>query len=192
MKKFIALLILLAGTQAQASLLSFSLDKSQYAPGQTITAELYVSDFGSPLGGFFAELLYDPAQLTLLGWEFGTGLDGNSLQFASHDRSLGSLMMDEYADLFADQNWLAGLQGTRFMLARFSFQAIGQGQQSLALGSYYLGLLSHDNQLLEVDAPAISFKVSAQAVSEPVGLWLMLPAGMWILRRRLIRWHQKE
>ena len=182
MRKLFLLLITLASFSANATLLSLSLDQSQYQQGETVNVQLVASDLSFTLGGFAAELSFDPATLSLTDVVFGNGFDDGfgSFSFAD-DATPGAVFVEDYADLFADEAIIAANQGVSFVLASFSFTAVALGAHSIDLLNG-AELISFDNQLLEVlDGLSVAFDVTA--VPEP-GILALILTGLLVLRRR--------
>ena len=187
MKNIVLLLAVLISFNSNAALISISLDKSQYQLNETISGQLVVSEFTESLGGFWAQLNFDPVVLSMESWQFGNGFDDGlgSLQFDEYNESGGSLYLGDYSDLFADTNVLLANQGTEFVLASFTAKSNFAGSHMLTSNDF--GLLNFDNDFVDVNfVPQNINVVNATQVPEP-GTWLLMFASLLILGRSQFR-----
>lgn len=185
MKKLFFGFLLLISTSSHSAIIELQLDKSEYQVGETINVQMLVSDFAELLGGFSAQLNYATSGLAISGWAFGGGFDDGfgSLQFDDHEVAAGNLSLSDYAFLFSDDAILTVAQGTSFMLASFSFQALSAGQHMLDIADIALVNLAND-QLLFPDLISVSILVSdANKVSAPASV-LLLGLGLLLMRVR--------
>lgn len=183
MKNLLLALSLMLSFTSQATLIDIQLDQPIFEQGESISGQLVVSDFSYNLGGFAAELTFDPAQLTLANWAFGNGFDDGlgSYQFAD-DSAVGVLYLDDFADLAADLAVITTNQGTSFVLATFEFTSLSTGMHSLGLRN--AEVVDFDNTLTEwVNDANTSFSVNSTQVPEPTTGILMLAGLMFALRR---------
>ena len=187
MKNIFLLLAVLISFNSNAALISISLDKSQYQLNETISGQLVVSEFTESLGGFWAQLNFDPVVLSMESWQFGNGFDDGlgSLQFDEYNESGGSLYLGDYSDLFADTNVLLANQGTEFVLASFTAKSNSAGSHMLTSNDF--GLLNFGNDFVDVNfVPQNINVVNATQVPEP-GTWLLMFASLLILGRSQFR-----
>ncbi|SNY45503.1 PEP-CTERM protein-sorting domain-containing protein [Arsukibacterium tuosuense] len=185
MKSIVLALCLLFSGLSHATLIQLATERSDYQIGETIVVSLSVSDVTETLGGFWAEILYPTSALSLLDWQFGEGFDDGfgSSPFADHDASSGTLYLEEYADLWADESILEGLQGSSFVLATFSFLATEAGNILLSFNPAEFGAINFDNDFIDVSTADLNFTVNAVQVPVPTTAILMI-AGMALLLRR--------
>ena len=187
MKNIFLLLAVLISFNSNAALISISLDKSQYQLNETISGQLVVSEFTESLGGFWAQLNFEPVVLSMESWQFGNGFDDGlgSLQFDEYNESGGSLYLGDYSDLFADTNVLLANQGTEFVLASFTAKSNSAGSHMLTSNDF--GLLNFGNDFVDVNfVPQNINVVNATQVPEP-GTWLLMFASLLILGRSQFR-----
>ncbi len=182
MKHLISALLLLLSTSSHAALIYFEADQSSYQQGEDIQVNMFVSDFSGTLGGFFAELFYDP-QLNLQSWQFGNGFDDGlgSMQDWGYASS-GYFALSDYTFAF-DENLLSH-QGNNFMLASFIFTASDTGNFWLDLNSAASGLLSFDNDFVDFSSSALAINISPAAEIPLPATALLLLAGLPLLRLR--------
>ncbi|WP_019676088.1 PEP-CTERM sorting domain-containing protein [Arsukibacterium perlucidum] len=185
MKSILLALGILFSGLSHATLIQLDTERSDYKIGETIVVTLSVSDFTETLSGFWAEIFYSSSAISLLDWHFGEGFDDGfgSSPFADHDASSGALYLEEYADFFADESILAGLQGSSFVLATFSFLATETGNILLSFNPEKFGALNFANDFIDVNTADLNFTVSAVEVPVPTTALLMF-AGMALLLRR--------
>lgn len=177
MKKFILLLVALVAFNGHAALIEITLDDNNYQLNDTVNGQIIVTDFNDLLGGFSTELNYNPSALQLLDWQLGDGFDDGfgSYQYSEHDASLGRLVLDDYADFFADTSILSSNQGNEFVLASFSFSALSVGSQVLGLNALNSELINFDNDFVAARFNGVSFNVNgATAVPTPASIILMV------------------
>jgi len=182
MKYLITLLSLVISINANATLLAINFDDTDYAVGDTVTGELVVSGFTETLGGFFTEIAFDEQLLSLTGFSFGNGFDDGLGSFSLADDSFaGFLSLEDYADLGADSSILALNQGSSFVLANFTFEALSAGLQTVSIlaGSE---VISFDNAELAI-LPGSSASFNVTQVPEPTTGLLLLAGLAGLLRR---------
>jgi len=183
MKNLLLILSLFISGFSQAGLIEIEFDQDNYQVNDTIYGQLIVSDFDETLGGFFAEMTYLPSNLSLIDWQFGSAFDFGSTYALSN---AASLYLEEYTWSF-DEGLLASLQGSRFMLASFSFTALTIGQQSIGFNRDSSGLLNFNFDDLTTSYQAGSFMVTAgnpTPVPAPATLLLFVSALILLSRNR--------
>ncbi|GAC19327.1 PEP-CTERM sorting domain-containing protein [Paraglaciecola arctica] len=180
MKNFLLALSLVLSVNVQAAVIKFNLDASDYQVGDTISGQLVVSDFSGLLGAFWADMEYSTSGVSVLGWSFGVGFDDGlgSLSIGNNDSVSGILSLEEYSDPFADTAILTAAQGTAFVLANFTLEALSAGDYDLSLGLF--GLLDFDNA--DVDTTAENARFSITQVPEPATIVIFALASMMLLR----------
>lgn len=179
-------LLLLTSYHSNAAFITLEADQACYNVGDTVTVDLNVSGFEQLLGGFFAELLYSPLQLTLQSWQFGQGFDDGlgSYQWHSHDAANGILQLDDYADFSADTSLLLTQQGSMFTLVRLSFSALTAGQFDLGLLASGTGLLSFNNDYLPLTLQGTTINVVNTTQVPLPATALLFASGLVLLPRQ--------
>lgn len=182
MKKFILTLMAIFSFNSQATLITLELDKAQYQENDLITLNLIASNFAYPLGGFAAEVAFEHNQLELMSWQFGNGFDDGLGSYQYADNSIdGLLYIDNYADIFADENVIIANQGVEFILASIVLKASVAGEHIINL----LGnaqVISFDNFNIETLNGA-NITASVNKVPEPLSALILL-TGLALLYRR--------
>jgi hypothetical protein len=182
MKKLLILLSVLLSTYSQAGIIEINFDKDNYLLGETIYGELVVRDFDQALGGFFAEITYQPNSLSLIDWDFGNGFD-DGITFDEHKSA--SLYLEEYTLSF-DESYIANLQGTNFTLASFSFSASELGEHFVNFNLMNSALLDFDFGDISPQFSGSSFNVTNNLptpVPTPATL-LLLASGLFFLTQK--------
>mgnify|MGYP001067301051 CR=1 FL=1 len=189
MRRFILVLTTLLSFAANASLIQIKLDKGTFLSGESITGQLVATNLTHPIGGFTADIEFDPFNLSLDAWSLGNGLDaGDGSLDLSDDTIPGFLMLSEFtwsdwSDTTAEAV-ASAIQGTEFILASFEFSAFSLGSHSISLAGGS-SLVSFDNLLEEsFGAQTINFSVVDAQVPAPLTLVLIL-TGLFLLRRKL-------
>ncbi|MCT6698492.1 cohesin domain-containing protein [Rheinheimera sp. 4Y26] len=190
-KTLFAAAALFFAAQSQATVINIQLDKNQYEVGDTVKAELWLSDIQDLVTGFDASLLFNSNLLQLQNVSFGDFL---SIPAVGSDRDFfadnGELTLWELFFGFSTEDLtdLAAVQpGSNFRLASISFTALKNGLAKLQLGSASV--------VYEASSPYIDMEVRSElaqaqigdqttAVSAPATAWLMLPALLLMLRLR--------
>lgn len=173
MKKLIGFIALCASFYTNATLISLSFDKSVYQQNEQVQGQIIAYDLSYTLGGFAGEVIFDDSLLTLNDWQFGNGFDDGlgSYSFAD-DTIAGKLVLEDYADLFADETVIANNQGTGFVLASFTFTPMALGLHNVNIANGF-ELISFDNINLErFDSFSSSFSVVA--VDEPGFVFIIM------------------
>lgn len=185
MKSMLFALCLLFSGVSHAALIQLHADRSDYQIGETITVTLFISDLTETIGGFWADVLYPSSVVSLLNWQFGSGFDDGfgSYPYDDHNAVAGSIYLNDYADLFADEAILAAQQGSSFVLATFSFLATQAGNVLLSFNPMDFGAVNFANDFINVSATDLNLTVSAAQVPAPATVVLML-AGLGLLYRR--------
>ena len=192
LKKLFAAAALLLSLQSQATVTTVELDKSQYEVGETVTAQLWLSDIQTLVTGFNTSLLFNNQLLQLQSVLFGEFL---SLPAVGSDQgtqqNAGQLDLWELFFGFSteDMDELRAVQpGNKFLLANISFTSLKNGLSALSLrnsevvyepvGSapYIDTDLMPGGAFVQTGNPAL--------VSAPATAWLMLPAFLMLLRLR--------
>lgn len=192
-KTLFAAAALLFAVQSQATVINIQLDQNQYQAGDTVTAELWLSDIQDLVTGFDASLLFNSKLLQLQNVSFGDFL---SIPAVGSDRDFfadnGKLTLWELYFGFSteDMTDLAAVQpGTSFRLASISFTALKNGLAKLQLDSasvVYEAIGSSPYMDMEVRSELAQVQIGDQAtaVSAPATAWLLLPALLLMLRLR--------
>lgn len=192
-KTLFAAAALFFAAQSEATVINIQLDKNQYEVGDTVKAELWLSDIQDLVTGFDASLLFNSKLLQLQNVSFGNSL---SLPAVSSDRDFfadnGELMLWELFFGFSteDMTDLAALQqGSSFRLASISFTALKNGLAKLQLGSASVvyepvGQTPYFDMEVRTELAQVQIGDQATAVSAPATAWLMLPALLLMLRLR--------
>lgn len=182
MKNLIIVISLLLSFSTQATLMSISLDKTSYQVNDTITAQLVISDLSYILGGFDAEVNFDPSMLGLTGWSFGTGFDDGIVGSIADGDDLfpGALILAEYTEPNADANILAQRQGNGFVFATFTFSALSAGPMEIFLMD---GLLVSLDNMFDEGFSGTSSIVNVTSVPEPASALLLL-SSLLLIRTR--------
>lgn len=172
MKSLIISLLTLFTLNCQATLIELTLDKASYQQGETVTATIVAKNFPYTLGGFAGEMNFDNSALSLISWQFGQGFDDGFGSYSYADDSVnGSLYLEDYADLFADEPTITAIQGSEFVLASVAFTAVGAGQQSLSLLNG-VEVLSFDNTMLEqLQGMVVNFDVTSVPTPASIALF---------------------
>jgi hypothetical protein len=138
MKKLIALFATaLISLSSQATLLSIDLDNTDYQVGDTLQANVIISDieqdslgFQKLLGSFDFDLLFDSSILAYQSTTFGSFLDVDPF-FASDqfdaELSMGDLYVSEISYAFSDDLFAAQDGQSSFLLASVSFDVLADG-----------------------------------------------------------------
>lgn len=150
MKKLIALFATaLISLSSQATLLSIDLDNTDYQVGDTLQANVMISDieedsfgFQKLLASFELDLLFDSSLLAYQSTNFGTSLDVDPF-FASNQLDLeigsGSLFLSEVSFAFSDDLFVAQDGQSSFLLASVSFDVISDGLNIFQFDNVVLG-----------------------------------------------------
>ncbi|GLX76970.1 hypothetical protein tinsulaeT_03100 [Thalassotalea insulae] len=183
MKHLFLLLTFIVSISSQATIIALDFDQAEYDINDTITGQLVASDLSYTLGGFAGTISFDSSSLALTGWSFGNGFDDGFGSYSFADDSIsGSLYLDDYADLFADEAMLIANQGANFVLASFSFTALTAGAHTVNLDQG-LEVVSFDNLMLDTfDQQSASFQVSQ--VPEPMTSLLFASCLVLLARKR--------
>jgi len=168
---------------AHAGVIQIETNKSSYQSGELIIATLKASAFSDVLTGFFLALQYQPGQLALQNFSFGSGFDDGFGSYQFSDNSAGRLALEEYADWAAALATLAAKQHGSFMLATLQFKASGSGLFSLKLDPSYLGLLTAGGDLQSADWIGSSFSVTDNATVPAPAPWLLMCGALLLLLR---------
>jgi hypothetical protein len=152
MKKLIAIFATVFMTlSSQASLLSIDLDNTDYQVGDTLQANVMISDieqddfgFQKLLASFDFDLLFDSSLLAYQSTTFGTSLDVDPF-FAGDQLDLevapGSLFLSELSFAFSNDLFAAQDGQSSFLLASVNFDVVSSG----------LNTFQFDNVLLNDD-----------------------------------------
>lgn len=192
LKKLFAAAALLLSLQTQATVITVELDKSQYEVGETVTAQLWLSDIQTLVTGFNTSLLFNSQWLQLQSILFGEYLslpDVGSDQ--GNQQNAGQLDLWELFWGFSaeDMDELRAVQpGNKFLLASISFTTLKNGLSELSLRNsevVYEPVGSDPYIDMEVRTGGASVQTgNAALVSAPATAWLMLPALLLMLRLR--------
>ncbi len=189
LKKLIAAAALLLSVQAHATVISVNLDQTQYKVGDTINANLVLSDIQTLVSGFAARLSFNQDLVELMDISFGTSLTLPGFYLDNIQDSQATSGQVTLTDVFAgafqeDLRELSLLQPTTsFVLATVSFKAIKHGVSEFALTDLsvlYSPISGSDYE----DTATIGQAATAELVSAPATLALLLPALCWLRRRQ--------
>lgn len=126
------LMLVFASTNASAVIIGFAPSSQTAMPGDTVSLDLVVSDFGGGIGDFDLDIAFDDTALDFLGYSLGAGLGDISafeaIDFSLGDLGLGSINLSEVSLLTPVE--LLALQGDPLTLATLDFEV-----DVLALGS---------------------------------------------------------
>lgn len=180
MKQLLLLITLVISMSSQATLIELSFDQNQYNENDVITGQLVASDLSYTLGGFAGEIQFDTTSLLLTGWNFSDGFDDGlgSYPYAD-DSNPGFLYLEDYADPFADENTIIANQGTRFVLASFTFSALSAGIHTISLLPG-MEVVSFDNSAI-ASFSQIDASISVNKVPEPTTM-LLLASSLLLIR----------
>ncbi|OKY27839.1 cohesin domain-containing protein [Thalassotalea sp. PP2-459] len=172
MKSLFISLLTFFTLNCQATLLELKVDQASYQEGDTVTATIVAKNFPYTLGGFAGEVSFDDNGLALTSWQFGQGFDDGFGSFSYADDSIsGSLYLEDYAYIFADEPTIIANQGNEFVLATIAFTAMGAGQQTLSLLNG-VEVLSFDNTMLEqLQGMAVTFDVTSVPTPASIALF---------------------
>lgn len=192
LKQLFAAAALLLSLQSQATVITVELDKSQYEVGETVTAQLWLSDIHTLVTSFNTSLLFNDQLLQLQSVLFGNFL---TLPAVGSDQgtqqNAGQLDLWEMFFGFSteDIDELRAVQpGNKFLLANISFTALKNGLSELSLRNsevVYEPVGSDPYADMEVRPGSAFVQTGNPAlVSAPATAWLMLPALLLMLRLR--------
>lgn len=182
----LGLLSLFSQESAQAVSLNLNLSSNTLEVGQTLTADIIISDLGdfsSPsVAAFDLDLEFDPSQLSFDGVTFGNLLGDPAFGEATTNLVVSSNMINllETSALFANSNqcstetglsvgdcnsllspFLDDLQPSSFVLATLTFDTVGEGNSLLNLSI---------NELLDAEIPSQALLASGLASSASVNV----------------------
>lgn len=192
LKKLFAAAALLLSLQSQATVITVELDKNQYEVGDTVTAQLWLSDIQTLVTGFNTSLLFNDQLLQLQSVVFGKFL---SLPAVGSDRgnqqNAGQLDLWELFFGFSTEDvddLRAAQPGNKFLLANISFITLKNGLSELSTRNsevLYEPLVGNPYSDMEVRSSGAFVQTGNPAlVSAPATAWLMLPALLLMLRLR--------
>jgi hypothetical protein len=192
LKKLFAAAALLLSLQSQATVITVELNKNQYEVGETVTAQLWLSDIHTLVTGFNTSLLFNDQLLQLQSVLFGEFL---SLPAVGSDQgnqpNAGQLDLWELFFGFSteDMDELRAAQpGNKFLLASISFITLKNGLSELSTRNsevLYEPLVGNPYSDIEVRSSGAFVQTGNPAlVSAPATAWLMLPALLLMLRLR--------
>ncbi len=190
-------LLLTLSYHSHAAQVWLTADKQGYAPGETITVALKVSDYQTVLTGFYATLSYQPEHMALQNMAFHRGFDDGegSLQWHKHEQANGILRLNEFSYIEADTTILATNQGDELELAIFTFTAPAKdGEYAITVSAAESGIIDINNKALTLQVqsteilvvtpePEPAAEVKSSGGSLPAAL-LVFISGLALLRRR--------
>lgn len=189
LKKLFAAAALLLSVQANATVISVNLDQIQYKVGETINARLVVSDIQTLISGFEASLNFNQDLVELTDITFGNFLTLPGFYLENIQNSQSAAGQVKLTEVFAgafqeDLLELSVLQPNNpFVLATVSFKALKHGISEFGLTDLSV-LYSPMNSLDYEDTATIGKAATAELVSAPATLALLLPALFWLRRRQ--------
>jgi len=190
MKKIIMLISTLCiAFTSNATLISLSLDQTEYNVGDVATASIIISDIEQEFG--FQKLLaffeldanYDDSKLSFNSATFGDKLDVDALLPSDRiidDSVAGALYLSELtfalgADLFLAQNGLSS-----FEIATVSFDVLATGTSELSLNNILLGT-DLGTSFTDVTSENTMINVASTSVPVPATFMLFMLAGAGLL-----------
>jgi len=186
MKKFIAMLTLLIGSNANAGLLNVDFSSNDVKVGETVSVTISAQGFDATEYFDFA-LNFDN---TILGYD-EVSLDSDLLEVdESNDGFSGLDIMPELSELFVSfDNSVMSLDGS-FMLASFDLTALTDGVTSFELSNFFnqeeystvWGVSDYEINYNGVNVGSSSINVSA--VPEPSTVFMMMLAGFALVSSR--------
>jgi len=189
MKKFLILLTLCCtAITANASLITIDIEDKVYEINNTLTANIYISDFNAGLSGFALDLITADNLLAFEKVNFGTKLDlffpGVRFidNFALNRLSISELSFDLPFDLEDAQ---LGLD--KILLASVDFNVVGLGLASFSLENYSAGdVFSFLYQGIISDGASVQLG-SEVSVPEPSSIAIFALAIMLLLGSSRLR-----
>jgi len=195
MKKIISILAaLVLSFSTQATLISIELDNTGYSVGDTLTAQVIISDIEDDLSGFQKLLAdftftlgYSSSVTSFSSVLFGNKLDVDFFSLIPSDQYFDDSVMNEltvsefsYADSFD----LATAQNSfnSFVLATLSFNVISAGNNYFSINSMTLGDDFSDSFASINLEKSIEFTVTE--VPEPASIFLVLMGLSFLVARK--------
>ncbi|MFD2167045.1 cohesin domain-containing protein [Thalassotalea euphylliae] len=192
MKKLLMTLGLMLSLNAQATLLSLNIDEQLYNVGDTVTAEIVVSDielvagFQREVAGFNLNLDFDNTLLSLAGISFGNQLDQNAGMSIQTSFDLGtSAFISELS--FLPGFVLAFEQSllSSFVLATVSFEVLAEGQANFGFSNVALtDSTSASFNGLQTQGSSLTLGNTVQVPAPTTLLLALLPAAFLVRRTR--------
>jgi hypothetical protein len=189
LKKLFAAAALLLSVQAHATVISVDLDQMQYKVGDTIKANLVVSDIQTLISGFEATLTFNQDLVQLTDVAFGNflTLPGFFLDNTQDSElNAGQVKLSEVFLGFTLEDLLdlGSLQpNDTFVLATVSFKALTHGVSNFGLTELSVLYSPFDGPDYQ-DIEAMGKAASAKLISAPATFALLLPALLWLRRRQ--------
>ncbi|NRA70311.1 MAG: PEP-CTERM sorting domain-containing protein [Gammaproteobacteria bacterium] len=190
------LLSVMFASSVNATLFSIELDQTDFNVGQTLTANLVVSDiekdsigFTSLIADFELDLMFDNSLLSFdslsFGEKLGDGLD--SLQLDNVTAS-GILNIFELSYLLYDELLVLQDGISKFTLASINFDIINVGSGLFSLNNIATGN-DIGTALTDIQSNSTSFITTsgATAIPEPTSVALILVGLMLVQVRRMIK-----
>lgn len=190
------LLSVMFASSVNATLFSIELDQTDFNVGQTLTANLVVSDiekdsigFTSLIADFELDLMFDNSLLSFdslsFGEKLGDGLD--SLQLDNVTAS-GILNIFELSYLLYDELLVLQDGISKFTLASINFDIINVGSGLFSLNNIAAGN-DIGTALTDIQSNSTSFITTSgtTAIPEPTSVALILVGLMLVQVRRMIK-----
>ena len=190
------LLSVMFASSVNATLFSIELDQTDFNVGQTLTANLVVSDiekdsigFTSLIADFELDLMFDNSLLSFdslsFGEKLGDGLD--SLQLDNVTAS-GILNIFELSYLLYDELLVLQDGISKFTLASINFDIINVGSGLFSLNNIAAGN-DIGTALTDIQSNSTSFITTSgtTAIPEPTSIALILVGLMLVQVRRMIK-----
>tara|TARA_R110002167_G_scaffold360404_2_gene578041 strand:+ start:895 stop:1452 length:558 start_codon:yes stop_codon:yes gene_type:complete len=181
--KYVISFILLFSFGANATLLSINTDQSSYKVGDTIVAQVSLSELDSALRLFQFDFNFTSNIMSFMdmsfGSSFGQGIDSDQTALDSAN----SVYVEEYSYL-AD-NELSALQPSQFILATLRFKAQAIGDTIFSVSADWFGDVSNQGVLVtyQIDNFSITNDPS-HPVPEPASLLILLSGILVIFKIR--------
>ena len=186
LKKLLAGAALLFSLHANATVISVDLDKASYEVGETISANLVLSDIQTLVIAFDAKLDFNQDLVEFRSVSFGDflslpGLDKDRVANAQNGQiDLFEMFMGfAIEDLFDLQ---AKQPSTSFVLATVTFKAIKHGMSHFGLSGLQVTYDDIANGTY-TDEETRGVAANTLLVSSPA-TWLLLLPALWLMRRR--------
>lgn len=198
MKKLTLLLTMLfTSVSSQATLLSIDLNQDSYQVGDTLTADVVISDIEEDsvgitklLADFAFNFSWESSLLEYSSVNFGSMLDVD-LFFESHklvSDNTGNVRIGELSLAFSDDLFFAQDGLSSFILASINFNVIADGTDTLELADIELGD-DFGNAFTNVTTNDKAYSVTSGNpvdVPEPASIVLILMALALLIKQRKV------
>jgi len=183
MKKFILLISFLFGFNAQAGLITIDVSEDEVAVGESITVNLFASDF-SPFDTFDFDFVYDNSLFSFETGSFTSDLTAVfPFLFETNENSNGlAISFTDFVSFTTSDFLLASFQltATSAGISDFSLDLDVFGDQST--GFFEFDIFTSSNSRLAVDSSSIASATVQTSVPEPQA-WMLLLTALVIVNR---------